>query len=90
MSSCALDVKELYFEHKVFTRIVGESTFDTLQKMLLQIKTNASSVPCTLDGGAQGFVGVVLSPTTYATLDPMTLFVAPTPPGILTGPVSST
>ena len=75
--------RDLYFEHKALTRIIGESTFSTLQLMLLQLKANASSVPSTLGVGQRGYIGVILSPVTYATLAPMTPFEPPAHPGIL-------
>ena len=51
--------------------------------MLLQLKENVVSVPCTLGGGAHGFIGIILSAPTYATLAPNTPFVNPTHPGAL-------
>ena len=51
--------------------------------MLLRLKANASSVPSTLGGGQYGYIGVILSPVTYATLAPMQPFETPTHPGIL-------
>ena len=83
------DFKELYFEHKDMPRIVGEPSFTTLHDMLRRLKANASSVPCTLGGGAHGYVGTLLSPTAYASLS-HTAFQAPTHPGGLNIPHGST
>ena len=77
MSSTPTHYRDLYFEHKNLTRISGEPTFASLHKMLLELKANAVSVPSTLGGGAHGFIGVILSGPTYATLAPMTPFVIP-------------
>ena len=81
--------QELYFEHKDMPRIMGEPTFSTLHEMLRRLKANASSVPCTLGGGAHGYVGALLSPQSYATLS-QTAFTAPLHPGTLTIPLGST
>ena len=51
--------------------------------MLLQLKVNASSIPSTLGKGKHGYMGVILSLVTYATLDPIQSFVLPDHPGIL-------
>ena len=83
MSSTPTHYRDLYFEHKNLTRISGEPTFASLHKMLLELKANAVSVPSTLGGGAHGFIGVILSGPTYATLAPMTPFVIPVHPGPL-------
>ena len=45
--------------------------------MVLQLKTNASSVSCTLGGTMHGYVGIVFLLTIYATLVPMDPFVTP-------------
>ena len=74
---------ELYFEHKALTQIIGEPTLSTLRLMILQLKANASSVPSTLGGGQHGYIGVILSPVTYSTLNPMQPFVPPVHLGIL-------
>ena len=84
------NVRELYFEHKDLTRIVGEPMFDGLHHMLLQVKANLSSVPSTLGGGTHGYAGAMLSVATYATLAPMTPFITPTHPGTLTVPAGAT
>ena len=75
--------RDLYFEHKDLTRIIGEPTFSTLHLMILELKANASSVSSTLGGGQHGYIGVILSPVTYATLAPMQPFVPPIHPGVL-------
>ena len=90
MSSRMIDVNELYFEHKILAFIAGEPTFDTLQRTLLQLKVNESSVSCTIDSGAHGFVVVTLSPATYINQTPLTPSLIPTHPRILTIPVEAT
>ena len=76
--------RDLYFEHKHLMQIIGKSSFATLHLLLLQLKSNASSVPSTLGRGQYGCVGVILSPVTYTTLAPINTFVPPVHPGILT------
>ena len=91
MYTCATsNVRELYFEHKDLTRIIGEPVFDGLHQMLLEVKANLSSVPSTLCGGAYRYAGAILSIPTYATLASMTPFIISTYPGILTVPAGAT
>ena len=57
MSTTAnINLNELYFEYKVLTEITGEPTFDELHKMFQQLKANMAAVPCTLGGGANGYL----------------------------------
>ena len=62
------------------TTIVGEPTYATLKTLKDQLKANAASVPTTLGGGNHGFLGLILSPATYATIS-LTVFNEPTYPG---------
>lgn len=66
---------------------IGEPSFNSLHDMICCIKANASSVPCTLDSGPHGYVGVLLSPTTYASLlgIPFDLHLHPSPLNIPQG-----
>ena len=75
--------RDLYFEYKALTRVNGEPTFTSLQKLLLELKLNAVSVPTTLGGGAHGFTSIILSPPTYTTLSPFHPFVVPIYPDAL-------
>ena len=62
------------------TPIVGEPTYATLKTLKDQLKANAASVPTTLGGGNHGYLGLNLSPATYATISP-TAFIEPAYPG---------
>ena len=62
------------------TPIVGEPTYATLKTLKDQLKANAASVPTTLGGGNHGYLGLILSPATYATISP-TAFIEPAYPG---------
>ena len=84
MSAANINLNELYFEYKVLPRVAGEPTFNVLHEILKQLKANASAVPCTLGGGANGYSGMLVSATKYATLAPGSPFVPPTMPGALT------
>jgi hypothetical protein len=53
------NVRNLYFEFKELTPIIGEPELDGLHQMLLEIKANLSSVPSTLGGGAHGYAGII-------------------------------
>ena len=75
--------RNFYFEHKSLTRIVSKPTFSTLHLMLLQLKANTNSIRSTLVRGQHGYIRVILSPVTYATLAPIQYFESPVHPGIL-------
>ena len=62
------------------TPIIGEPTYATLKTLKDQLKANAASVPTTLGGGKHGYLGLILSPATYATISP-TAFIEPVYPG---------
>ena len=59
--------------------IIGEPTYATLKTLKDQLKANAASVPKTLGGGTHGYLGLILSPATYATISP-TAFIKPAYP----------
>ena len=58
--------------------------------MLLELKANCSQVPCTSGSGEYGYAVIILSPTTYATLAPMTPFAIPIHLDILHVPLDAT
>ena len=47
---------EAYFKHQYLTPIQGKPNFNRLHGMLIQLKSNASSVPNTLGGAVHGYV----------------------------------
>ena len=61
MNTSNLNLNDLYFEYKVLTRIDGEPTFDSLMVLFQELKANTTAVPCTLGGGANGYLGMVVS-----------------------------
>ena len=70
-----INLNELYFEYKVLTKITGEPTFDKLHKMFQQLKENTAAVPCTLVGGANGYLRMLVSVAQYNTVAPGAPFV---------------
>ena len=84
MSSNPPNYRELYFEHRLLTRINGKPNFFSLNYLLIELKANAGSVPTTLGEGAHGFIGMIISPATYSTIAPNTPFVMPVHSGTLT------
>ena len=61
-------------------KIDGPPSYDTLSQAKELLKANAASVPSTRGGGSSGYLGIVLSDASYATVDP-TAFVVPNYPG---------
>ena len=83
------NVKDVYFQHKVLTRVYGKPHFESLKILLDELKDNASSVTSTLGGGMYGHLGLLLSATRYATLS-ATTFVTPLNSGPFDPPVLGT
>ena len=77
MNTLITNVKDVYCQHKVLTRVHGKPYFESLKIILDEIKANTSSVTSTLGGGMYGHLGLLLSYIRYATLSD-TAFVIPT------------
>ena len=84
MSTTNINLNELYFEYKVLTRIIGKPTFEKLHILFRELKANTATVPCTLGGGANGYLGMLVSAVQYATVAPGTPFISPIMPNALT------
>ena len=65
MTSTNIDYVKTYFDYPVLTKIHGEPTYESLQEIKDQLKTNAATVTCELGGGANGHLGLVLTPLEY-------------------------
>ena len=78
------DYRERYFETKDPTKIHGESTIDTILKILREIKRDAQTVRKTLGGGQLGYLALVIDNTSYNAIPGATRFVRPVDPGIFT------
>ena len=83
MNTSNINLNELYFEYKVLTKIIGEPTFDKLHVLFRELKSNTAAVPCTLAGGANGYLGMLVSAAQYETVAPGTPFIPPPQPGPL-------
>ena len=73
----------MYFEYKVLTKIIGEPTFNKLHKIFRQLRENTAAGPCTLGGGANGYLGMLVSAAQYNTVATSAPFVPPPMPGHL-------
>jgi hypothetical protein len=49
-------------------KICGMPTYETLQALKSDLKSNASLVDCSLGGGLHGYLGAPISPAAYATI----------------------
>ena len=78
-----INLNELYFKYKILKKITGEPTFDKLHEMFRQFKSNTAEVPCTLDGGANRYLGMLVSAVQYNTVAHGEPFVPPPMPGHL-------
>ena len=65
MTSTNIDYVDTYFEIPTLTKIHGEPTYFQLKELKNELKSNASSVTTDLGGGANGHLGLVLTPTEY-------------------------
>ena len=90
LSTRTPSVKDTYFQHKLLTKIHGKPTYPTLQTLHTELKANAGSVPSTLGGGLHGHLGLLLTDTAYATLQPTTPWVNPHNPGPFVPPAAGT
>ena len=70
MTTANINLNEIYFNYKVLLLITGEPTFNVLREILKQIKANTALVPSTQDGGANGYLGMLVSAHSYATAAP--------------------
>ena len=62
------------------TKITGEPNYESLKILKDELKANAASIPTTLGSGTHGYLGLILSPATYATVA-ATQFIEPIYPG---------
>ena len=74
----------IMFEKPELTPIVGEPTYDSLERLLKELKANARQIHSNLSGGTHGHLGLVISPASYQLISPIA-FNRPAFPG--TAPV---
>ena len=91
MSTANINLKDLYFEYIVLTKIIGEPDFEKLHVLFRELKSNTAAVPCTLGGdGTNGYLVMLSSATQYATIAPTTPFAPPImPPDLVINPVAT-
>ena len=80
------NLKEVFFSHAALGKIQGNPTYEDIQKLYRQCKANAKSVPCVLGGGANGHLGLIISPLAYARIAPGTPYTRALHPGVLAPP----
>ena len=84
-TSTNIDYVKTNFEYPVLTKITGQPTFDALRTVKNELKANAASVPSDLGRGANGHLGLVLTPAEYVNISPNP-YVRPVHPGPLVLP----
>ena len=80
MNNRVPNVKNVYFQHRVLTRVHSKPHFESLKILLDKIKASASSVTSNLGGGIYVHLGLLIYDTRYATLS-ATAFVNLVNPG---------
>ena len=88
-NSSTVDYISTYFEHPTLTKIHGKPTYTTLRKMKKELMRNAASVTSDLGGGANGHLGLIISPLDYSTVN-ATAYIRPVHPGFLVIPAGTT
>ena len=89
MSISTTNYRETYFLKPDLSPIIGKPTFESLYQLIVDLQANAQSVHSNLGGGANGHLGLIMTPTQYA-IHSTTPYVRPTHPGTLTIPVGTT
>jgi len=82
-TSKPINLKEIYFPHQALTSIAGNPSYPDLQALYRQAKANAQSVPCTLGGGNNGHLGLIIDAITYERIAPGTPYTRATHPGTI-------
>ena len=83
MSTSNINLRELYFEYKVLMKIIGEPDFEKLHLLFCKLKDNAAAVQCTLGGGSNGYLGMLVTNVQYTTISPTEAFTPPLMPTAL-------
>ena len=83
MTSTNIDYINNYFQYPELTPIHGEPTYEALQIIKDQLKSNSSSVAARLGGGSNGHLGLMLTAEEYARVSAGTPYVFPNPPPLL-------
>lgn len=89
MTTINIDYITTSFEYPVLTKIQGQPTYVTLKIIKDEMKANATSVSSDLGGGANGHLGLMLSPIEYSNVS-LVPYVKSVHPGTLVIPLGST
>lgn len=68
------------FPNKVLEAVIGEPTYETINRLVQILYGNAATLPTKLGGGRHGHIGLIMKATLYATLS-NTAWVDPPNPG---------
>ena len=90
MTSTNIDYTNNYFQYTELTPILGEPTYEALQIIKDQLKSNSSSVTSKLGGGSNGHLGLMLTAEEYTRVSAGTPYVFPPPPATLVVPPGTT
>ena len=77
------------FIYKTLPKIHGEPTYESIKVIKDKLQANATKITSDLGGGAHGHLGLILTPTEYATI-PAIPYVHLGHPGALTIPAGTT
>ena len=88
-ASTPVDYIQTYFKFQSLTRSVGKPTYESIKAVKEELKANAASVYTNRGGGAHGYLALVISPTSYASITGTVPFIAPVHPGPLTIPAGT-
>ena len=80
-SNANIDYVHTSFQYPLLTKVHDTPTYETLKRIKDEMKANASNVQCDLGGGKHGHLGLVLTPTEYATISD-TPYERPGHPGV--------
>ena len=80
-SNANIDYVHTSFQYPLLTKVHDTPTYETLKRIKDEMKANASNVQCDLGGGKHGHLGLVLTPTEYATISDIA-YERPVHPGV--------
>ena len=75
------DYRSRFFEYKTLTKILGESTIDSIARLHKEVKRNAQKILTTLGGGQNGYLGLVIGQNLYNNVRGTRPFLRPEDPG---------
>ena len=80
------NLKKVFFSHIALGNMQGNPTYEDIQELYRQCKANAKSVPSALGEGANGYLGLIISPEAYDRIAPDTPYTRALHPGTLAPP----